>query len=319
MLKRTANVLLCLLTVICLLNSCTDKAPLQPRSGGAPYEVLVVGADSSSVTIVASALKSMTMEGLPQREAIFDVTAVVAGRLNQSLRYARNIIMVTLVGDPLTKPSISYERNTYARQQLIMHVKAAAASQLKQPGYLRTLAHQLVRHELQGSVTALRKEHNQQAADIADSVFGIRLWVPEELSKQKLGKDFVWFSNDNPEAMLNICVYRYRATKLSATVAVRKRDSIMQRNLPGESDGMYMTTNKRSVQGRITPSLLELRGLWEMKDDAMGGPFVSHSMLQGDSILTVEAFVYAPSRQKRNLLRRMEAALYTVKEGTQEE
>ena len=52
-----------------------------------------------------------------------------------------------------------------------------------------------------------------------------------------------------------------------------------------------------------------------MEGDAMGGPFISHTL--DDSIrhrvITVEGFVYAPEMKKRNLMRQLEAVLYTLK------
>jgi hypothetical protein len=58
-----------------------------------------------------------------------------------------------------------------------------------------------------------------------------------------------------------------------------------------------------------------LRGLWKMVGDMMGGPFVSLVRLdeQNNRVIVVEGFVYAPETEKRNLIRRIEAALYTLR------
>ena len=49
----------------------------------------------------------------------------------------------------------------------------------------------------------------------------------------------------------------------------------------------------------------------EMQNDAMGGPFVAYWKPNGKRIVVTEVFVYAPETKKRNLVRRLEAALYT--------
>jgi hypothetical protein len=56
-----------------------------------------------------------------------------------------------------------------------------------------------------------------------------------------------------------------------------------------------------------------------MSKDAMGGPFISHSRIDSinNRVIVVEAFVYAPSKMKRSILRRLEASLYTLKMPTQ--
>ena len=52
-----------------------------------------------------------------------------------------------------------------------------------------------------------------------------------------------------------------------------------------------------------------------MKGDFMGGPFVSHMRLDpvNQRIIVVEAFIYSPDKLKRNLMRQMEASLYTLR------
>ena len=59
---------------------------------------------------------------------------------------------------------------------------------------------------------------------------------------------------------------------------------------------------------------MEARGLWEMTTEAMGGPFVSHSRIDtvNNRIIVVEGFVFAPDKMKRTMIRRLEAALYTL-------
>lgn len=48
--------------------------------------------------------------------------------------------------------------------------------------------------------------------------------------------------------------------------------------------------------------LLKLRGLWEMKNDAMGGTFVSHMRIDRANarVVVVEGFVYNPGKLKRD-------------------
>jgi hypothetical protein len=92
----------------------------------------------------------------------------------------------------------------------------------------------------------------------------------------------------------------------------------MGRNIPGELPGSKMSTNHEfisvkdmTVQGHYVQ---ECRGLWEMTIDAMGGPYVSHSQVDtiNNKVIVVEGFVYAPDKMKRSMIRRLEAALYTL-------
>ena len=93
----------------------------------------------------------------------------------------------------------------------------------------------------------------------------------------------------------------------------------MKENIPGESPGMYMTTVAPTMECFNTEiegqRAMKIQGLWEMKGDMMGGPFVGLAI--PDSLrqrtLVAEAFVYAPEQKKRNMMRQLEATLYTVK------
>ena len=52
-----------------------------------------------------------------------------------------------------------------------------------------------------------------------------------------------------------------------------------------------------------------------MRNDAMGGPFIAYVKplaQRKNRRLVAEAFVYAPESKKRDILRRLEASLYTL-------
>lgn len=78
-----------------------------------------------------------------------------------------------------------------------------------------------------------------------------------------------------------------------------------------------MTTEKRLMPftaiGYKEKYRVELRGLWEMKNDMMGGPFVMHAIVDGENknVVVAEAFVYNPSGN--NLMLHAESALYTLR------
>lgn len=58
----------------------------------------------------------------------------------------------------------------------------------------------------------------------------------------------------------------------------------------------------------------EMRGLWRMENDFMGGPFVNLSVLDisNNRVIMLDGFVYAPRFDKRNYLRQVEAIIYSL-------
>lgn len=305
-----------LATGLCLICSCgKDGGALKPHSGGNPYEVLVMTDDPSLRTTIDSIL-NVDLPAMPQSESSFSVSHSEDLRQNQSTRYARCIVAAA-VDHSLSTPRVRYERNVYARPQLIVNVTTPKTD--LPAGMGRRLRRLIDRFELETGVENLKKSRNTKAGREVKKMFDIDMLVPEELVATKQGKDFLWISDNGKRSISNLCVYTYPATGLDANQLLRKRDSIMAVNIPGEKPGMHLETERMPLPtARLVAAgkerLLECRGLWSMKGDAMGGPFVclGKDDRKRGRIVVVEAFVYAPNMKKRGLMKRLEAALYST-------
>ena len=309
-----------LLSFCCLLiAACNDRNGMLPTSGGSPYEVTVVG----DVDSILYNTLSIDVEGLPQSEPMFDVSEPdikPAEALKGVLRYARSLVVVDINPKKYDKLSIACKCNVHAQPQLIVRVCAPTAGCLRSmsaqdtalQGNAHTLVELLKAHESKAYIETLQRKHNPKMEAEVKRMFGFDMPIPADMKSCKRGKDFLWISNDSPTAMQNICIYKQQ---------FRNRDSVMQVNIKGETDSMYMTTVHDACNVIYTYDeredihTQEWRGLWEMKGDAMGGPFVSHTLhdIAGHKTLTIECFVYAPGTKKRNTLMRTEASLMTVK------
>ena len=169
-------------------------------------------------------------------------------------------------------------------------------------------------------ITFLEGKHSNFISQKVDSLFGCDIWVDAELANSKTGDDFFWASTNTGTADRNFVMYSYPYTDkdtFTKEYFVHKRDSVMKANIPGFKEGVYMSTDSLltdvrpiNVQNSYT---MEARGLWRMKGDF--GPYVSHTRLdeKNQRIITAEIFVYSPDKMKRNLVRQMEASLYTLK------
>lgn len=305
-----------MLMLTVLLASCREASVL-PQSGGRPYEVLLVGDGGEVAEVLAT-----DAEVLPQREPCFDVTTLAADKLDARMKLARSIVEVRL-DSTLTRSVVRYEKNVYARPQMVVRVSAPSREVLRRdmPRWAPGLLQLLTRHEMNAAIATLRRKPNPKAAEAVREVFGAEMDIPATMQASKRGKDFLWFSNNTVQGMQNLCVYSFAPGSDFA----KTRDSVMRSNIPGEEDGMFMQTvgeslktepmKERNVRGTI------YRGLWEMHGDAMGGPFVAHAVVDSANqrILVAEAFVYAPEATKRNKLRQMEAALYTLQPKRKQE
>ena len=309
----------CLLLAAVLAGSCDGGGSMLPKSGGRPYEVLVTGG-GAAVTAVAGTL-SAAAPGLPQREPLFDVSMARGPRFNSTAKLARSIVIVSVDPALFTATRIRYEKNVWARPQMVAYVNAASDSALLAdlPRVGPRLVSLLTRAELNAATAGLGDATGDKRSRLLGGMFGYALRLPPDMKSGKRGKDFVWFSDNDPSGMQNICVYSYPGHSLDPARASAARDSVMKANIPGERDGMYMQTAAGTVTAGTAEEkgrrLMIVRGLWEMHGDAMGGPFVSHSVVDTahGRVIVAEAFVYAPGTKKRNLIRQLEAALYTMR------
>lgn len=246
---------------------------LLPKSGGRPYEVLLVASDRRCAAVVDSVL-TQDMPSLPQREPMFDVSLIDTTRFNQTTRLARCIVIVTVNPAVFTSTRIRYEKNVWARPQLVVYVNTPSASQLSQ--YMAKAGHRLTslltRAEINTAISTLRAGSNRKAESSIRHMFGWNMLIPAEMKAGKTGRNFIWLSDNRPDRMRNICVYSYSGTTLDAHRALAARDSVMRLNIPGELDGMYMQTTPGSVTAGLATedgrTVMISRGLWEMRNDA---------------------------------------------------
>lgn len=297
-----------------LLPACRQQQRPLPAASASAYEVLVMG----DVDSLVSHMLSVPMASLPQREPMFDVRQIDSARFKGKLLLARNVVVVRWNRKWLGKPSLHIERDRHAQSQLIVYVDVGSANDLKQ--FIATnqqrVRQLLVTNEYLSAIQQLQRKHAEQGGRLIDSVFHHTVLLPADMTYHKVGKDFLWVSNNAAQGMLNLCVYTLSGMDNQLS---ERMDSVLKVNMKGETDRMYIRTVARSMTienvsiGRQSCQLQ--RGLWEMVGDAMGGPLVRR--IVKDSVvgksLVLDAFVYAPEMGKRNKMREMEAVLLTVK------
>lgn len=330
--KRSAYILV--VVVVAMLAACTgvgdkpqrhQRSLLTPASGGNPYEMLVVtdkGMWDDSLGWAIQQVLDTPVPMLPQREPSFHVSHVDFDHYNRITNLFRNIIILKQ-NDMYTKPKMTVERNVHSDPQLIMTIQGPDLDELTE--YVKASGKLIIQYfsaeEVNRYATDLEVKYSKKFCDKCKEMFGCEMHIPADLLKIKVGKDFLWASNDGLETIQNICVYSYPYVSekvFSRHSYIALRDTFMKRNIPGERPDQWMQTNHEFVQLRDISSrgiyIQEARGLWEMHNDWMGGPFVAHSVVDtiNGRIIVAEAFVFAPSKMKRTMIRRLEAALYTL-------
>lgn len=306
------------------------KSLLTPTSSGNPYEVLVVAEDSLWNGYAGEALRQVLerpIPMLPQEEPTFHVSHVNFSHYDRITNIFRNIIKLE-VDQYSTEAHFSIQRDMFSTPQLILTVKGPTHQQISSfiTEQTKFFIQYISAEELNRNAMLLEEQHNLKFNKMVKEMFGCEFYIPTDLNKIKKGKNFIWASNDGTNVIQSICIYSYPyATERVFTLDayVKLRNKFMKDNIPGFKPNQYMTTTKGFVQVKDINVqdhyVQEARGLWEMANDMMGGPFIAHSQVDtiNNMVVVVEGFVYAPDKMKRTMIRRLQSALYTLKLPTE--
>ncbi len=328
--KKVIYLLLFVATTLLVSCAETKEKKTLMRSKGLPSELMLVVDRDVWLTDVKDTINAIVegqVPGLMQAENMFRVTRVFTKDYTPNFRTFHTILKVH-VDETLQAPIVGTARNVNAAPQLEVVVAAPSIDQLRT--YLslnaRRIQDILAEEQIEMRVPGLKKKYSKKVQDDLKSVLGMTVYVPETFVATKKGKDFFWGGTNTLQKDQNIVVYTYPwqgQDVMDADLFVQKRDSVMQVNIPGERPDQWMQTvrekdvplivsRQREIDGR---PVLEVRGLWEMRNGALGGPFVCLARIDtaAAKVLVAEGWVYSPSTDKRDLLRQMEAALRTLK------
>ena len=322
----------CLLLLFLARCSTGGRNGKLPKSTGMPYKVVLEGDTDSIVT------KMLTEDvtGLPQPEPLCRLIQVKKGKTRGNYLLVRTRIVVN-IGERDFSVTLHHDEN--AAPQNIIRITAQSAQQLRERlngEKLRHIVDEVELKHLADIISGNPSKQNREMQDEIKKMFGIDMKIPAAMNASKKAKDFIWISNNASSGMQNLLVFKVkseerragkvkseerRAGKVKSEERRMKNsnafhvndkaliDSILRTNMPGETDSMYM----------VIPHLSE-RGLWEMKGDAMGGPYVMHRIHRQTSQaakqgynLYIIAFVYAPEMKKKILIKQLEAAISTIK------
>ena len=314
-------------TVLCLCG-CKGGQSLLPNVSGHAGEVLVV-MDKGLWDMEPGALVRDSLEAecpfLPQREKLYDAVQVTPGNFNQMFQLHRNILIFN-VNSGVNNPGIECVRNRWAAPQLVIYINAPgpdeACSIFKDNGHQILAAIEQV--ERQRVIDNAEKYQEKALAGAAKDFTGGDMVFPSGWSLKKKTADFMWLSYETTYVQQGVFIYRYPSTgdkrQWSRNSLVAKRNEVLRENVPGMVEGSYMTTSDVLAPGLKYArwkdrKFAELRGLWDVHGDFMGGPFVSHSFYtpDGHDIICMEAYVYAPKYDKRHYLRQTESLLYSFR------
>lgn len=328
--------LLCTAFVCSCSSSNSEKSVVKAKPQSAPYELLLVADKAWLQTEAGVALMEVLktpIAGLPQVESNFKVTVINPSAFNKTFKAYSNIVMAE-VSSKNTESAFSVAKDEFCSPQLIVKLSAkdnASFIAALNAEWAEKILKMFNDKEIDREKNYLKTHYSGKVKRQSENQFGVSINVPEDVDDIKKGDGFFWASASKQEFRTNVCVYSLEFDPSAASKMdngdfafdvsrfVELRDSVMKVNIPGGREGQWMETDARTVVASPLTiddkPALEVRGLWDMRNDAMGGPFISHMIVDSinSRLLVTEAFVFAPEEKKRSVVKSLEASLHTLK------
>ena len=309
--------------------SCSEekrKKALLPNISGKAGEVIVVidqGIWEGSVGTVLRDSLAADCPYLPQREPLYTLVNVAPSGFNNMFQIHRNIIIVN-VSSSVTEPGILFKKDQWAAPQCVTYINASdseeAVAIIKENSQtIITVLEQAERDRLMANT---KRYEELKLSPIVTEMVGGSPRFPSGYQLKKKTDDFIWITYDTQFTQQSVLVFKYPVVEgenmMSPESLISENNKMLKNNVPGMFENTYMT-----IAPVITPSVkymkykgidfAEIRGLWEVHNDYMGGPFVAHAFYSedGKDIIVLEAFVFAPKYDKRQYLRQVESILYS--------
>ncbi len=217
-------------------------------------------------------------------------------------------------------------KDKWAREQLIIYLmgkdKDALAKAIREnyPAVSRRI-NKHDENQLKASIYAARSNAAINN-DILEN-YGIEIDIPRRYEPAIYDKEdnFFWIRKDEKDFVMNMMFSKFSYADPSQ---LGKEELINYRNLLGEKyitsteEDSYMVVNDEDLPVydytyRVNNIYTrEIRGIWEMVNDYLGGPFASYALLNEEKgeVIFIDTFIFAPGKEKRDMMQQLE---YIVK------
>ena len=295
-----------------------------PMSIGRAGEMLVVMKDYLWKGASGDSIRQYFKEpvwGLPALEPMFSISQ--SDVLNNFVQKYRNILIINV--DPgFEGTRIRVRENLHANNQVIFNIDAPSVDSLISCVYKnkdRITAHFLIK-DRDAIITDYKRVIAKPIVDRMKEKFNVDILIPQPFILDVEKDDFVWISRIEGEKEWGILMWEHpylRTSQLDTDSLIFNMNAMTRRNVPGSRTGSYMADEplvepevKRFYKNDIY--CVQLNGLWQMENGFMGGPYVNHTIvdMQRGRLVTAMGFVYYPNREKRQMVRQLEAILYTM-------
>lgn len=154
--------------------------------------------------------------------------------------------------------------------------------------------------------------------------FHMDINIPKGYTISKIDSSNAWIRKETAANSMNIFIYSrpYQSTNdFDHKNILLRRNDITRTYIPGPTIGSYQIISDEYLEPVSTELsfndmfAVEMRGLWRVENDFMGGPFISYTFVdeKRNKLITIDGFLYAPKQKKAPLVRELEGMLWSTK------
>ncbi|WP_372751651.1 DUF4837 family protein [Labilibaculum sp.] len=329
--KRIIQVAVLCLFVVIGNSSCKKSTQgLRPVVTGTAGEIVVIVNDALYEGSIGDTLKSIlndTQIGLPQDEPLFDILQLSHNEFSSMFKTHRSILDLR-VSSKVKENKIAVKDAFYAKTQSFMKIEAKSKKEMIQ--LLTDNRNKIIAYfhvgERERKIKVFKKNVVQEIYENLKKREEFVLSFPSGYTINKQVDDFLWISKETPSTSQGMFIYSFdyiSEDSFTKEEILRKRNSFSRKYVPGPKEGSFMTTEENfpisnrqfEFHGNYA---VETRGLWKVENDFMGGPFLNITFLdqKNNRVICMDAYVYYPNHDKRELLRELEAIMYSYTELT---
>lgn len=295
-------------------------------STGIINEVSVVIDNESWKGSVGEAIRAVLASpvyGLPQDEPMFTINQIPASVFSGFITKNRTILKVE-VGE---KTATEFYNNVYAKPQKVILI----SGKTKQDVILQLEENASRIIETFRNIEIYEKQRlikkSLYNASFLKEKIGLSIRFPTAYRVAKDDNNFFWMRKDVNTGTLNLMIYELPidAIKRNDSISIINqviaiRDSIGKSHIEGPVEGSYMITERAYTPFHTETILdnkptLETKGIWDVKNAFMAGPFINYAIQDkiNNRWVIAEGFAFAPSVQKRNYMFELESIIKTIK------
>jgi hypothetical protein len=321
--RKSISLLVLLLLVMSCGEGKGDEKILLDSTGNI-NEVSVVIDNESWKGSLGEAIRDVLASpvyGLPQDEPMFSINQIPTNVFSGFITKNRTILKVEIG----KKASTEFHSNIYAKPQKVVLVsgetKQDVINQLKENAsrIIETFRNIEI-YEKQ----RLIKKSLYNASFLKEKI-GLNIRFPTAYRVAKDDNNFFWLRKDVNTGTLNLLIYELPldAIKRNDSIinqVIAIRDSIGKSHIEGPVEGSYMITEMAYTPFHVETILdnkptLETKGIWDVKNAFMAGPFINYAIEDkiNNRWVIAEGFAFAPSVEKRNYMFELESIIKSIK------